>query len=181
MWALHQHNKTLRIADSDRIKAITHTTVTRITACAVSVTLLYCALYVVNAYLVDAAPPSHELIYLYYSVAWALVAMVIAVVNIIVTRKHETVILHFMKLLDNANALIALALAQKVIFYYAGLPNARLRSGIGGILLSSIAGAICLVMLRRYQRNRISRATPKPATALIIVGFFIFLMAPAVF
>lgn len=91
---------------------------------------------------------------IYWIGAMSIVNIIVAVVSAIEAGINKSSIFKCIKLIDLSNILISLSMAQRALLFYAGEPNAKLITAIGGVFFSLCAFGVCLLMFRRSRVTR---------------------------
>jgi magnesium-transporting ATPase (P-type) len=106
---------------------------------------------IVCTFFFEENPKNYGLWFVYFVAASAFIKVILAVFESIRTRKNHNIIIHHIKRLSLANALIALGLTQRALLYFFDDANARWASGVGGIVFSLLALAVCMTMFLKYR------------------------------
>jgi hypothetical protein len=138
---------------TDDTKSIERNTAKNIAICVAAMSFLHFSFAIVSTFFYEESPSNYGIWVLFFSAGAAFFQIAFATIQSIRTRKNHSKIIHHIRLADNANALIMLSLTQRSILYFVGEEYAKVASGIGGILFSLCAGAICLGMFLKYRKK----------------------------
>lgn len=148
-YGLNNLKKVQDIKSGAEIAKIEKTSATNISIYAAVMSFLHFSLAVVCIFFFEENSNYAEW-FIYFIAIAAIIKIILATINTVRTRKNHNVIIHHLKLMDFANALISLALLQRAIMYFTGYEHAGLIGGIGGVFFSLCAMLICLKMFLRF-------------------------------
>jgi len=123
-----------------------------IAICVAVLSFLHFSFAIVSTFFYDENPSNYGLWFIIFIASVAFVKIVLNTIQSILTRKNHSIIIHYIKLADIANALIALALLQRAILFFTEYPYAKIVSGIGGVFFSLCAVSVCLIMFLKYRK-----------------------------
>jgi len=154
LHSLNQY-RTIQTFDNEKaIKQVEWLVARRIAIITAIMSFLHFSLGIVSIFFHEEIPKSYTIIFIFYFGGVAVIGLLIAVVNVIRTRKSHSMIIHHIKLISFANVLIFASLAQRIIFYHVGHEWADILSGIGAASFGILVALICLLMFRKIRRSR---------------------------
>ncbi|MCL2062127.1 MAG: hypothetical protein FWH03_05865 [Firmicutes bacterium] len=121
--------------------------------CGSVMTFLVFSYSIVDLFFFPENPSNYGLWILIFVAASAFVKLVFSGIESIRAKKSKNIIIYHIKLLGNANGLVALGLTQRAILFFVEYEHARLVSGIGCAFFSLCALAICLTLFKTYKRQ----------------------------
>jgi hypothetical protein len=137
-------------------------TATKNVAIAASVmSFLHFSIAFVCTFFEEETPANYGLWFVFFVAGAAFIKLTVSIVNAVLTRKNRNIVIHHAKLIDVANALIALGLTQRAILYYLSDAAARLLSGLGGMVFSLLALFVCLLMFIKYRHSAVTENPPE--------------------
>lgn len=154
-YALKKLLQTRRAENAGTVKSIEENCTKKIAFCTGIMSFLHFSFAIVSTFFYSESPESYDFLFITFISGAAIVKIVLASVQSVRTKKNRGIIIHYVKLVDLANALISIALTQRAILYYTGDMYAKMASGAGGIFFSICAGFVCLSMFIGYRKRRI--------------------------
>lgn len=154
MNALREHKKADKIQVIEKRNAIEQKCSVMLSKFAFSMSILYLVFNIVALFIKDMA--NYELLMILYIAACSFGKLTVSIISSIKTRKEYSLIIHYIKLLNLADACVAIGLTQRAILFMADVPNANYYSGIGGILFSIIALCVAIFMIRKSKTIKLS-------------------------
>jgi len=159
-YALNGHKKMLETEDGEANRKTENVCAIYTSVCATVMSFLYFSFAIVSIFFFEEAPAVYSSWFIYFIAAAAFIKMILSLTDSIRTRRNHSIIIHHLKLMDFANALISLALLQRAILFFVGYESANLVGGIGVIFFSICALLVCLSMFMKYKdRSRAYEST----------------------
>ena len=128
-----------------------NSTAKNIAISASAMSFLHFSIAVVCTFFEEEAPSNYGLWFLVFVAGASVVKILLSAVSSVITKKNHSIILHHIKLIDVANAMISIGLTQRAILYYLKDEAARWASGVGGMIFSVCALLVCLIMFMKYK------------------------------
>ncbi len=150
LYALKRYAAAVK-ADSLLSSQIQSTAAKNVAIAASVMSFLHFSIAFVCTFFEEETPANYGLWFVFFVAGAAFVKLATSIVNAVLTRKNRNIVIHHAKLVDVANALIALGLTQRAILYYLNDEAARWASGVGGMVFSLLALLVCLLMFLKYR------------------------------
>lgn len=152
-YGLKNLKKTQEIKCKPEIIRIEEITAANISIYALVMSFLHFSLAIVFMFFIEENPADYNIWFIYFISAAAFIKIILAAVNTVRTGKNSDIIIHSLKSMDFANALISLALLQRAILYFIGYEHAKLVGGIGGVFFSLCAILVCLRIFFKFFKR----------------------------
>lgn len=155
LYALVQYGAIQNFENKQGIKETEYVVAKRLAHTTAILSFLHFSFAIVCTFFYDVPPKSYEQIFILYFAASAIANIIVTTADAIRTRKNRSIIIHHLKLIGLANALISLSVTQRIILFYTEHGLAKTISGIGGIFFSVAAAIVCLLMYKKSTRHLI--------------------------
>ena len=150
--ALWQYKNIQSFENKKAVKEVEYIVAKRMAITTAVLSFLQFSTAIVMTFFHEEPIQKYELVLIVYFGAYATINLIASMINAIRTRKNHSIIMHHIKLINFAHALIALSITQRTILYYVGHEWAKAVSGAGGIIFSLAAGGVCILMFFKSRR-----------------------------